>query len=137
MNLLRKLSLIACIATAATVMAQNVEITTPGMSMLLQAKQGENLKFIYFGNKLAAADAEVVRATEDARYDAYPTYGLDCSREAALAATFADGNMSLDLRLPTLPPKRLPTSPSPASRCATRCILSPWLCAIRLTAPWI
>ena len=57
MNLLRKLSLIACIATAATVMAQNVEITTPGMSMLLQAKQGENLKFIYFGNKLAAADA--------------------------------------------------------------------------------
>ena len=99
MNLLRKLSLIACIATAATVMAQNVEITTPGMSMLLQAKQGENLKFIYFGNKLAAADAEAVRATEKARYDAYPAYGLDCSHEAALAVTFADGNMSLDLKV--------------------------------------
>ena len=77
MNLLRNLSLFACIGAATTVMAQNVEISTPGMSLLLKAKQGENLKFIYFGNKLAAADAEVVRATEDARYDAYPAYGLD------------------------------------------------------------
>ena len=131
MNLLRKLSLIACIATAATVMAQNVEITTPGMSMLLQAKPGENLKFIYFGNKLAAADAEVVRATEDARYDAYPAYGLDCSREAALAATFADGNMSLDLKVADV------ATETAADFSITRITLRDKVCATRLTAPWI
>ena len=86
-------------AAALTITAQNVEISTPGTTMLLKAKQGENLKFLYFGNKLSAADAEAVRATEKARYDAYPAYGLDCSREAALAVKLADGNMSLDLKV--------------------------------------
>ena len=99
MNLLRKLSLIACLSAASAVMAQNVEISTPGSTMLLSARQGENLKFLYFGNRLSAADAEAVRATDDARYDAYPAYGLDCSREAAIAAHLADGNMTLDLKV--------------------------------------
>ena len=99
MKLLRNSFIVCLLAAFLPMVAQNVEISTPGMSLLLKANVGENLKFVYFGERLSDADAASLREVEPARYDAYPAYGLNCSAEAAIAVRHADGNMTLDLKV--------------------------------------
>ncbi|MGN0213618.1 MAG: alpha-galactosidase [Muribaculaceae bacterium] len=77
--------------------AQNVDVTTPGMSLLLSAPKGGNLKVLYLGSRLSESDALALRSTENAQYDAYPAYGLNCSAETAIAVKHPDGNMTLEL----------------------------------------
>ncbi|MGN0205718.1 MAG: alpha-galactosidase [Muribaculaceae bacterium] len=83
----------------ASASGQNVEISTPGTTLLLTAQEGSNLKFLYFGERLSSADAAVLREVETPQRDAYPAYGLNCPAEAALAVKHCDGNMTLDLKV--------------------------------------
>ena len=75
MKLLRNSFIVCLLAAFLPMVAQNVEISTPGMSLLLKANVGENLKFVYFGERLSDADAASLREVEPARYDAYPHMG--------------------------------------------------------------
>ncbi|MGM9803986.1 MAG: alpha-galactosidase [Muribaculaceae bacterium] len=86
-----------CAIMASSMAAQNVDVTTPGMSLLLSAPEGGNLKVLYFGSRLSDDDARALRGTESAHYDAYPAYGLGCSAETAIAVKHHDGNMTLEL----------------------------------------
>ena len=90
---------LCAIAASAAALAQNVEISTPGSTLLLSAPEGGSLKYVYYGERLSAADAAAVRAVEKPKYDAYPAYGLRCSDETAIAVRHADGNMTLDLKV--------------------------------------
>lgn len=87
-------ALAACIALAA-----QVRVTTPSTELLLDVQEGQNLKILYFGTSLSPADLESVRHTGYNGHNAYPAYGLNCPAEAAFAVTYADGNMSADLRV--------------------------------------
>lgn len=95
---MRKLLLVAAACLFATGMfAQNICISTPNTSLVLSAQAGEDLKYIYYGNKLSDADARVINLVESNHYSAYPVYGLTGPIETALAVKHADGNMSLQM----------------------------------------
>ena len=88
--------LLAAIA-ASGVSAENVHVSTPGSSLLLDATPGKQLDILYYGARLADADVQNVADGMAGRHDAYPAYGIQPMRETAIAATHADGNMTLQL----------------------------------------
>lgn len=88
---------LSALALGAT--AQNVSISTPTTSMVLSAPVGGELKYLYYGTKLAATDLEQIEFDGNMNHAAYPVYGLNCPGETALAVTHADGNMTLDLAI--------------------------------------
>ena len=82
---------------AANAMADNVCVSTPTTSLVVEASQGEELKFLYYGAKLSDADLTTVGEVEDDFYSVYPAYGFYCASEPALAATHADGSLATQL----------------------------------------
>lgn len=91
---------LAAITSAATY-ADIINISTPSSTILLDAKRGNALKYLYYGKKLTADDMNSV-ATTSSQTDFYPVYGLGGSCKTALAATMPDGNMTLDLAVDTV-----------------------------------
>ena len=67
------------------------------MTVVLEAREGRQLRYLYVGERLSDADLESVRAAGAMYADAYPAYGQGNIRADALAVTHGDGNMSLDL----------------------------------------
>ena len=87
--------------TSFLVLAQ-VRVSTPGIEMVLNAVPGEELKVMYFGNRLSDADLPNISSAGVPGHNAYPPYGFNCPSEAALAVTHADGNMSTVLKVETV-----------------------------------
>ncbi len=94
-SLLAALSL--CAYTQVKVSGDRISVNTDGMSLVLNARQGQQLRFVYFGAKLSDVDAESIQFSGSRPMNAYPAYGQGEIREDAIAVTHADGNMSLDL----------------------------------------
>ena len=74
-----------------------VAIDTKGMTVLLEARGGEPLRYLYIGERLDSADVGAVPAAGAIRMDAYPAYGQGNIRSDALAVTHWDGNMSTEM----------------------------------------
>ena len=91
------LSLIAALPGGAY--GKILKLDTPSTSLVLDAEKGKALKFLYYGGLISDNDASNLRAAGSPVADAYPAYGLDATREAALSAVHADGNMTLDLKV--------------------------------------
>lgn len=82
----------ACVAFSPDIMAENVDISTPSTTLLLDATKGEPLKILYYGAKLSKADMDGLKDAGLAiDREAYPTYGYNPMAEAALSITHADG----------------------------------------------
>lgn len=79
--------------------AQEVCISTPQSSLVLSAETGQQLKFVYYGDRLSDTDLKNLNAAGSATLDAYPVYGMNCPSETALAVKHADGNMSLQMEV--------------------------------------
>lgn len=78
--------------------AEIVEVSTPSSSLVLDASKGKKLRHLYYGAKISDKDTYGQLASAvGASLDAYPAYGLTTTSETAIAATHADGNMTLDL----------------------------------------
>ena len=91
------LALSFSVSAQVKVSGDRVSVNTNGMSLVLNARQGQALRFVYFGAKLSDADAEAIQFSGSRPMNAYPAYGQGEIREDAIAVTHADGNMSLDL----------------------------------------
>ena len=90
--------LAGALVLAGQAVAVPVEVGTPRTSLVLEATEGQELKQLYYGSKLSAADLSVLNAAGGASRAAYPVYGSSlCQGETALAVSHADGNLSLDL----------------------------------------
>jgi alpha-galactosidase len=87
----------AALAYPSAALAENIHVATPNTSLVLDATVGQPLKFLYYGNHLAAADLANIGTIGDAVFNAYPVYGLWPEKEAAMSAVHADGNMTLDM----------------------------------------
>lgn len=87
--------------TSAETYAEIINVSTPSSTILLDAKRGKALKYLYYGKKLTTDDMNSVAATSS-QTDFYPVYGLGGSCKTALAATMPDGNMTLDLAVDTV-----------------------------------
>lgn len=77
--------------------AEIVNISTANNTLLLDAVGGSPLRFIYYGDKVPAADVAEVAASASTPLDAYPVYGMCNNRETAMSVTHPDGNMTLDM----------------------------------------
>ena len=96
----KELYLLAGLTLSATALpAENVCISTPKTSMVINATQGQELKFVYYGEKLSAGDLSNLDHSGLPQFSAYPVYGLNCPGEAALAVRHSDGNMSLQMEV--------------------------------------
>lgn len=74
-----------------------VHISTDRMSVVLDAPEGKELRFLYFGEKLCDSDLKTLLSSGMASRSAYPVYGMNCPSDAALAVVHPDGNMTLDM----------------------------------------
>lgn len=95
-----KRSIVLCMIWGCASMgisARDVLISTPHTSLLLKASTGEEIKYIYYGNKLSDTDIRAIGNTEQGKLSAYPVYGLNCPAETALSVQHADGNLTLQL----------------------------------------
>lgn len=95
------IALFLAAVTSAETYAEIINISTPLSTILLDAKRGKALKYLYYGKKLTADDMNSVAATSS-QTDFYPVYGLGSSCKTALTATMPDGNMTLDLAVDTV-----------------------------------
>lgn len=93
------LTITAMLALSAS--AENVEISTPHNSLVLDIWKGGEPKFVYYGNRLSAADLASLPAptTENwSHVEIYPAYGASHTQsETAFAMKHADGNLSSQL----------------------------------------
>lgn len=96
---MKKTLLITALAFfACTVAAQAHEvISTDNTSIILDAKVGKTLNFVYYGSPLGATDLANIEKSGLKKYAAYPFFGPECNREVALSAIQADGNTGLNL----------------------------------------
>ena len=79
--------------------AENICVSTPNTSLVINASEGQELKFIYYGEKLSEDDLKNISSSGLSQFPAYPVYGMNCPGEAALAVKHADGNMSLQMEV--------------------------------------
>ena len=87
----------AAMAAMAPAQAETVHVATSGTSLVLDATEGQPLKFVYYGDRLGAADLAAVAGEGAWTTDAYPVYGMTAHRETAMSVTHPDGNMTLDM----------------------------------------
>ena len=96
------LALSLCASAQVKVSGDRITVNTANNSLILNARSGQSLGFVYFGAKLSDADADALQSAGMRPLNAYPVYGQGEIREDALAVTHPDGNMSLDLAVETV-----------------------------------
>ena len=100
MNFTKNLCLLAgALSLCGNIAAEKVDISTPHTSLILDATEGQELKQLYYGDRLTAADIATLNAAGGASYAAYPVYGTICQGETALAVKHTDGNLSLQMEV--------------------------------------
>lgn len=98
MDFMKRLGLLAgALALISGAAATPIEVATPQTSLVIDATEGAELKQMYYGDRLSAADLAALSNAGGATYAAYPVYGMNCQGETALAVKHADGNMSLQM----------------------------------------
>ena len=77
--------------------AENLHISTQNTSLILDATKGNELRYVYFGEKLTPTDIESIGQARNMLQMVYPPFGMVCLSETALSAVHSDGNMSTRL----------------------------------------
>lgn len=89
---------IMLIATAS-MWSRPIHITTPSLSLVVNAEEGQAPQFVYFGQKLSEADLAALHTPTGGRMDIYPAFGLNPANEAALSVRHADGDITTVLQV--------------------------------------
>ena len=87
----------ALLASGVWAQGQPVCLSTPETSLVIDAPQGGELKYVYYGAKLGDADVSQIDAVRTCNQAAYPVYGMNTPAEVALSVRHADGNMSTQM----------------------------------------
>ena len=96
-SLALSMALSVCALAQVKVSGDRISVNTSGTSLVLNARVGQPLRFVYFGTKLSDNDIDALMFSGSRPMNAYPVYGQGEIREDALAVTHSDGNMSLDM----------------------------------------
>jgi len=94
---MKKLFMSAAIALLLLQTAFATVLNTKNTTLVLDATQGKELGFVYYGPHLAQNDIEQLRAAGFRPQKAYPAHGLIGKDEEAVSIIQADGNMTLQL----------------------------------------
>ncbi len=94
-------TMLALLSLGIGMQAENVELSTPGTSLVLDINKGAEPTFVYYGVKLSASELANLPAATTANWShlqVYPSYGATHTMsETAFAMRHADGNMSTQL----------------------------------------
>ena len=95
----RKLFVVLMLAIPLVTMARQVVIETRSLSLVINADEGHQPQYVYFGQKLSAADLNALNAqpstlNANGRMDLYPPYGMWPQSAAAMSLRHADGNLT-------------------------------------------
>ena len=86
---------------ALPTVAENVAISTPRNTLVVDIEKGVEPKFVYYGQRLSETDLATLPAPTTANWsitDIYPAYGANrIQDEVCLAMRHADGNLSTQL----------------------------------------
>jgi alpha-galactosidase len=98
----RKLFVVLMLAIPLVTMARQVVIETRSLSLVINADEGHQPQYVYFGQKLSAADLNALNAQRstlnaNGRMDLYPPYGMWPQSAAAMSLRHADGNLTTQL----------------------------------------
>lgn len=74
--------------------AETVCVSTPSTMMLLDAREGKDLEFLYYGPVVAQEDTKSVTSAGVPYAKVYQAYGIYPDEETPLWITHADGNMT-------------------------------------------
>ena len=99
---MRKFATILALAGASIgAYAENVAISTPGTTLVLDVNKGAEPTFVYYGVKLSNIELSNLPKPSTANWshlEVYPSYGATHTMsETAFAMRHADGNMSTQL----------------------------------------
>ena len=97
--------LFACLS-ALGCLADNVCVSTPSTSLVVDATKGKELKFLYYGQHLSATDIDNLESSGTPGLAAYPVYGMAGASQWALAVKHADGNMTLKMNVESVEQKQ-------------------------------
>jgi alpha-galactosidase len=86
---------ITFLACCQPVNASLINIQTSKTSLVVDATEGKQLQFLYYGERLDDSQLPSIEASGTKPTDAYPLYGMTSLRETAMSVTHADGNMTL------------------------------------------
>ncbi len=103
-----RVSLIAfacCIMAFFSSYAENIYITTQNTTLVIDATKGSELRYVYFGEKLAPTDLDNIGQAKTMFQMVYPPFGMVCLSETALSAVHSDGNMSTQLAVESVAQK--------------------------------
>lgn len=97
--------LFACLS-ALGCLADNICVSTPSTSLVVDATKGKELKFLYYGQHLSATDLTNLESSGTPGVAAYPVYGMTGASQWALAVKHADGNMTLKMKVESVEKKQ-------------------------------
>ncbi len=98
---MKKSVFLLLILCAIVARAENVELSTPHTSLVLNITKGEQPTFVFYGERLSPAELSALPAPTNANWshlEIYPAYGATHTMsEVAFAMRHADGNLSTEL----------------------------------------
>lgn len=90
-----------CLLFPLGMSAENVELRTPGTSLIVELSKGSEPMFVYYGPSLTATDVANLRVPADANWShlsLYPAYGATHMQdEPCLAVRHADGSLATQM----------------------------------------
>ncbi len=95
----RKLFFVLLMVMSLCAMAKQVVIQTRSLSLVINANEGHQPHYVYFGQKLSPSELEALPAPVSGRMDVYPPYGMWPQSAAAVSLRHADGNLTTQLYL--------------------------------------
>lgn len=98
-NMKRKLFFVLLMVMPLCAMAKQVVIQTRSLSLVINANEGHQPRYVYFGQKLSPSELEALPAPVSGRMDVYPPYGMWPQSAAAVSLRHADGNLTTQLYL--------------------------------------
>lgn len=100
MNKKNILAAIAIVSLApAALLAENVSVSSPGNTIVLDINKGQEPQFVYYGPKMDASVIAAMPRPTGGHLEAYPAYGYHVHDITALQLKHADGNLSTDLKV--------------------------------------
>ena len=95
----RTLILLAAALATLSLQARRLTVSTPRLSLVIDANEGSKPQYVYFGSRLAATDIDALPTPTGGRFDLYPAYGENTPAEAAFSCRHADGNPTTALEI--------------------------------------
>lgn len=99
MNNQQILTLLALLLIPLGITAKTICMSTPSTSLVVNATEGQELQFLYYGAHLSDTDVTDLIASRTPNTAAYPVFGFNCDKEAALSVRHDDGDMTLQIIL--------------------------------------